>query len=321
MKSGDMRIKKELSVTILVKQPAGRCSFCLLAVVLPAAAGRIVPLLVLSFAKVPAAGGWSLAVGRTGGDLLHLVLGFRFVGYFSAFSSCFFSTSRPPFNHQFSWLLEEVSSCWCLAGVVRVLANFQSLFQAFFCPSIEDVLGLFFAAVVTFFRPESKCYTLSFFFVPASPAGLFFMVLAFPASFLSQTLLLISTVVWWDLRESCCRVFPLPTRVWLVPVLNFLQGSRCCYWTVFHGVGRTKTNLLHVVRSFRFARFSECFSAFFGQFFLGCWRRYVCYGGSFLLTGVKLLLPCSVLPSNLLDEQVQLLAEVPPATTGRISWY
>ncbi|KAL0412270.1 UNVERIFIED_CONTAM: hypothetical protein Slati_3816700 [Sesamum latifolium] len=78
----------------------------------------------------------------------------------------------------------------------------------------------------------------------------------------------------------------------------------------FHGAGRTRSNRLHVVRSFRFARFhstiSYYFSAFSGQLLLAIWRRYVCANGSFLPTGVKLLLLCSVLPSNMPAEQVQL---------------
>ncbi|KAL0438833.1 UNVERIFIED_CONTAM: hypothetical protein Slati_2366300 [Sesamum latifolium] len=38
--------------------------------------------------------------------------------------------------------------------------------------------------------------------------------------------------------------------------------------------------------------------AFSGRLILGCWRRYVCAGGSFFPTGVKLLLLCSVLPTT-----------------------
>ncbi|KAK4417211.1 hypothetical protein Salat_2546700 [Sesamum alatum] len=138
---------------------------------------------------------------------------------------------------------------------------------------------------------------------------------AFRASLLFVTLLLTSTTIWWDLSESCCRVLPLPTGVWLVLVPSSLLGSRCCCWTGFHGAVASKNEPTACREEFQV---SMAFLAFSGQ------SSWLLEEACFVLEDPSSSSESSYArfcQSNLLDEQVQPMGEVLPATTDRISWH
>ncbi|KAK4434314.1 hypothetical protein Salat_0594200 [Sesamum alatum] len=240
-----------VSVFRLAKQPSHHCSFCLLVVVLPAAAGR------------------SLGIFQP------LVAGF--------------CPSFKPFSLKFS-----AAACaqFCQGSSSWWLVFLQLATQAFFYPSYGAILGLVFVAVVTFFRPESSCYTLSFFFVQAGFAGLFFMVLGDLLLHLMRTSRFarfgfdFKRVSSLSGQLSVCNIaphfyrclvgfegvllpcFPSPHRSFLCPA--FLKVPTAANGR-FSWCWANKNQPAARREEFQFARFFQPSSVNF----LGCSRRYV----------------------------------------------
>ncbi|KAK4438949.1 hypothetical protein Salat_0229500, partial [Sesamum alatum] len=218
-----------------------------------------------------------------------------------------FSTFQTIFSHQSSWLLGK-SLC---VGVVRVQASFQSLFQAIFRPSNGVVLclfwGLFPPPFKPFFRSESSCYTLSLSFVPVTAPWEDLQVctvwFVFQRVFSLSDHLSITNIAphFYRCLVGVERVllpcFPSPHRslasscAWLLFKVPDAVDRQFSWWWA-------NKNQLATRRE----EFQVCmvFSAFSGQFSWLLEKVRFCPEGPFLLTRVKLLLPCSVLPSNLL---------------------
>ncbi|KAK4440821.1 hypothetical protein Salat_0417000 [Sesamum alatum] len=265
-----------------------------------------------------------LVVDRIGDGLLRFVLGFKFVGVILCISSSFLALSDhlPATNFLGYW---RTSLC---VGVQLVLPEFYCCFGL--------VLVLLPPPFKPFFQPEFSCYTLSLSSVPAGVAGLCFIVLGGQLLHLGRTFRLARFGFVFQRVSSLsgqlsvsdfaphfyrCSVrvervllpcFPSPHRSLASSCAQLSLRFQLLPMDGFHGAVSTRTNLLHVMKSFGFARFFSLSRSVF----LAARGGMFCSEGSLLLTGVMLLRPCSVLPSNQLDEQVQLLAEVVPATAG-----
>ncbi|KAK4434322.1 hypothetical protein Salat_0595000 [Sesamum alatum] len=230
------RTSVAISVFNLAKQPVGRCSFCLLAVVLPAAASR------------------SLVLAEQ-------------------VTSCCLREGR------FCTVLSHTSGCFP-AFPGRFLSELQAFLTGVQCCCLCSVLP--------------SCYTLRYFFVPAGLAGLFFMVLGDQLLHLMRTSRfarfsfdfqrvssLSGQLSIYDIASHFYRClvgfegvllpcFPSPHRSLSSSCAQLSSRFQLMPMDDFHGAGRTRTNLLHVVRSFRFARFFQPSPVSFGY-----WRRYV----------------------------------------------
>ncbi|KAK4423253.1 hypothetical protein Salat_1908100 [Sesamum alatum] len=112
--------------------------------------------------------------------------------------------------------------------------------------------------------------------------------------FLSQVSLL-SSIAFGGICVSFAAVFPpSPHRSLASSCAQLFSRFQLLPLDGFHGAGQTRTNQLHVVRSFGFARFFSLSQSVF----LTAGGGMFCSEGSLLLTGVMLPQPCSVLPSN-----------------------
>ncbi|KAK4435554.1 hypothetical protein Salat_0718900 [Sesamum alatum] len=174
-------------------------------------------------------------------------------------------SSFKPFSSEFT---AAVCAQLCQVSRMRGLASFAALLQAFSAPA----WGLFCACLGSvpppfkpFFRLDSSSYTLSLSSVPAGAAGLLFLVLgdqllhlgrtyrfawlvfafqsvsAFSATTLSLSLLLISVVVWWELREFAAMFSFFPLELGLLLCLASFLGSYCRCRTVFMVLGKEPT--------------------------------------------------------------------------------
>ncbi|KAK4435167.1 hypothetical protein Salat_0680000 [Sesamum alatum] len=172
-----------------------------------------------------------------------------FVPHLRVFS-CFF---WPVYVRVSSYLSGVHSRCLCSAfpsfqqkGAGFLAAGRTGLFLSQLRGCFGSGSSLSSAAVATFFRPKASCYSLSFILESFQ---------AFRQAFCLYLCSSLSTVVWWDLREFCCRVSLSSHRSSASSCARLSSRFQLLSMDGFHGAGQERTNLLHVVRNSGFAQF------------------------------------------------------------------